>query len=264
MDNKMITGKYLDAKRSLSLPSHGGAYISREVVNYRIRFLYTENNIEKEGITTEQYTLEQVAYIKKNKQDLSITYEDNKIYINDINEIDDVTSKDKLDFLMDNNKYKDNRITGNIIAITLELLFLAIIICLAIFVPPLLSNVNFPSFIIYLVCLGLGAFWIKIAYESIWKFIIKLKGKNVIAHIDELYNDRSLYNQRVYNYNKPKNRNSSHDFVFVRYTYKDENGSELSFDQIVVPKIYSIITNLEDLPIIVYKNRSCINEDLLS
>ena len=39
MDNKMITGKYLDAKRSLSLPSHGGAYISREVVNYRIRFL---------------------------------------------------------------------------------------------------------------------------------------------------------------------------------------------------------------------------------
>lgn len=52
--------------------------------------------------------------------------------------------------------------------------------------------------------------------------------------------------------------------MFVRYTYKDENGSELSFDQIVVPKIYSVITNLEDLPIIVYKNRSCINEDLLS
>ena len=45
MDNKMIIGKYLDAKRSLSLPSHGGAYISREVVHYRIRFLYTENNI---------------------------------------------------------------------------------------------------------------------------------------------------------------------------------------------------------------------------
>lgn len=263
LDNQRIKLEYISARKLYTPISFSGGILTRAIPEYTVHFKFVDENGEERQTTTSQtYSLDQLIYIEKNSGRLYASIQGKKIIIENIENVDNVSSEDKLNFILEHNSKRNTSICKGFLAIGIESMLIVFFVLAMLLAPRFLESFKMILPAVYITCIVLGLFCIKLLYKSIVKIVIKKKGVQFVADIEEIYDDRAVFNQRIHKRETQINRNSTHEFSFIRYSIQIE-GEKAFFDEVLKPKTYVSLFGLSKVPICIYKKGACIDEDML-
>lgn len=262
-NKQKIKLEYLFSRKLFTPMSFSGGILTRAIPEYMIYFKFIdENGVERKTTTSRTYSLEQLIYIEAHLDSLYASLQGKKIVIDNIENVDNVSSDDKLNFILEHNSKRNTSIRKGFLAIGIEIALIIIFVLGILLALCSLQDFKMVLLAVCITCIVLDLFCIKLLYQSIMKLVIKKKGERHLAEIVEIYDDRAIFNQRIHKRKTQINRNSTHEFSFIRYA-TEISGEKVFFDEVLKPKTYVSLFGLNKIPIYIYKNRACIDEDRL-
>lgn len=243
--------------------SFSGGILTSAAPEYTVRFKFVdEHGCEKTTRTSQTYSLEQLIYFEKHSDDLYASVQDGKIIIDNIDGIESASPDEKLDFILKHNENRKASVRNGFFAIAAEVAFVVLLALIALLFPRFLNKIKMIIPAIYMVCLALTMFCIRILRKTISNQVIRRKGNRCVADIVEFYDDRAVFNQRIHKWKNQINRNSTHEFSFIQYSI-EVDGTVKLFDEVLKPRVYVALFGLNKVPVFIYNGRACIDEDRL-